>query len=132
MTGTSTVLLDSEALSRAILNDRQVMALLSGARLRGMQVVVSNMTLIEAHHPRVNSARFNWVVSRLKRQPVTDEITQLATRLLRETGLHGHKYAIDAVVAATALLTPAPAVILTSDPEDMSMLCGDRARILKL
>lgn len=52
--------------------------------------------------------------------------------LLTETGLHGHKYAIDAVVAATAMRVSGRSVVLTSDPEDMIMLCGGRVRILKV
>ena len=34
-------------------------------------------------------------------------------------GLHGHKYAVDPVVAATALRSVKPVVILTSDVDDM-------------
>ncbi|EHM31385.1 MULTISPECIES: hypothetical protein [Streptomyces] len=43
-----------------------------------------------------------------------------------------YSYAIDSVVAATALHAPKQAVILTSDPEDLTMLCGDRVRIVKV
>jgi hypothetical protein len=49
--------------------------------------------------------------------------------LLREAGLHGHKYAIDAVVAATALQEAVkPVLILTPDVDDMTKLCGKRVR----
>ncbi len=43
--------------------------------------------------------------------------------------LHGHKYAIDALVAAMALRSPAPVLVLTSDRDDWSKLCGDRVQI---
>ena len=127
-----TLVLDSEGLSKVVLKDRQAMALLRGAEEEDMRVAVSILTLIEAHHPRVNAARFNWVVSRLTVEPVSEEIGRRAMALLAGAGLHGHKYAIDAVVAATALRAPKPAVILTSDPEDMGMLCGDSMRIIKI
>ena len=38
--------------------------------------------------------------------------------------LHGHKYAIDAVVATTALQAAKPIAIATSDADDMRKLCG--------
>lgn len=127
-----TLVLDSEGLSKVVLQDRRVMALLRGAEEEDMRVVVSVLTLIEAHHRRVNKARFNWVVSRLTVEPVTEELGRQAMDLLLDTGLHGHKYAIDAVVAATALKSPGSPVVLTSDPEDMSRLCVERVRILKV
>jgi len=127
-----TLVLDSEGLSKAVLDDRYVMTLLRGAEEEDMRVVVSVLTLVEAHHRRVNSARFRWVVSRLSVEPVSEDIGRSAIDLLAEAGLHGHKYAIDAVVAATALRAPPPRVIVTSDPEDMRMLCENRVRILKV
>ena len=63
---------------------------------------------------------------------MTDEITFHAIDLLREAGLHGHKYAIDAVVAATALQATKPVVVLTSDADDMGKLCGKLVRIVAL
>ncbi|MFD4700069.1 type II toxin-antitoxin system VapC family toxin [Streptomyces niveus] len=127
-----TLVLDSEGLSKVVADDREVMALVRGAEKEEMRVVTSVLTLIEAHHSRVNSARFNWAVSRLNVEPVTEEIGRSAMALLLDAGLHGHKYAIDAVVAATALHAPRPAVVVTSDPEDLAMLCGDRVRIIKV
>ncbi|MEV8344167.1 type II toxin-antitoxin system VapC family toxin [Streptomyces niveus] len=127
-----TLVLDSEGLSKVVADGREVMALVRGAEKEDMRVVTSVLTLIEAHHSRVNSARFNWAISRLNVEPVTEEIGRSAMALLLDAGLHGHKYAIDAVVAATALHAPKPAVVVTSDPEDLAMLCGDRVRIIKV
>lgn len=94
-----------------------------------MLVAVSDLTLIEAWHSKVRMDRFRWYVSRLQVLPVTEAITWSAIDLLRNAGLHGHKYAIDAVVAATALSYRGPRVLLTSDSDDMLELCGDRANI---
>lgn len=127
-----TLILDSEGLSKAVLDDRGVMARIRVAQEEDKRVVVSNMTLIEVHHGRISTARFNWVVSRLRTEPVTDEIAREAMRLLKAANLHGHQHAIDAVVAATALKAVPPAVILTSDPEDMTALRGDRASVIKV
>lgn len=45
---------------------------------------------------------------------------------------HGHRYALDAIVAATALTSLAPATILTSDPEDLLTLCGPGVSVVKV
>lgn len=50
--------------------------------------------------------------------------------MLINAGLHGHKYAIDAAVAETALRQRRPVVMLTSDMDDMTKLCGDRVRLV--
>ncbi|MFC9943679.1 DNA-binding protein [Streptomyces pratensis] len=99
------------------------------AQAKDMLVAVSDLTLIEAWHDKVLMDRFRWYVSRLQVLPVTESITWSAIGLLRDAGLHGHKYAIDAVVAATALGHRGPRIILTSDSDDMLGLCGDRAHI---
>ncbi|RDG36115.1 DNA-binding protein [Streptomyces corynorhini] len=133
MTGQGgTLVLDSEGLSKVALDDRRVMSLVRGAQDEDMRVVASVLTLIEAHHRRVNQPRFDWVVSRLVVEPVSEAIGRKAMALLKDAGLHGHKYAIDAVVAATALQARRPAMILTSDPEDLELLCGRDIRIVKV
>ncbi|MFF4305790.1 hypothetical protein [Streptomyces sp. NPDC001601] len=47
---------------------------------------------------------------------------------MRNANLHGHKYAIDSVVAATALGYAGPRIIVTSDVDDMNRLCGKTVR----
>lgn len=51
---------------------------------------------------------------------------------MKDAGLHGHKYAIDAMVAEVALRLPGPTVVLTSDVDDMVKLCGRRVRAIGL
>lgn len=127
-----TLVLDSEGLSKTVLKDRMVMARLAQARIDGLRVVTSAATLVEARNPRMNQARFDWAVSRLVIEPVNENTAHAASRLLAEHGLHGHQHAIDAIVAATALAAPAPRILLTSDPEDLAMLCGEGVRIVKI
>lgn len=64
--------------------------------------------------------------------PPSETIARHASRLLAAAGLHERKYALDALVAATALASPAPATVLTSDPEDLRQLCDDRVAVVKV
>ena len=72
----------------------------------------------------------SWLLSRIRVEDVTKETARRSAALLKATGLHGHKYAIDAMVAEVALRLPGPVAILTSDTDDMAKLCGDRVRLV--
>ncbi|MGW4382890.1 PIN domain-containing protein [Kitasatospora sp. NPDC004531] len=124
------LVLDSQAFSLLLRNDRRMAARLEASRQSGVPVLVSVLTIVEAVHDRTDSARLNWLLSRLRVEPVTQDDSLTAVALLRDAGgLHGHKYAIDALVAALALRAPAPVVVLTSDRDDWSKLCGSRVII---
>jgi predicted nucleic acid-binding protein len=130
--GAGAIVLDSEALSLLLRDDRATTARVEAARLRRVPVALCAMTLIEADDHRVHPARIAWVLSRLQVVAVDEETARLASSLLRDAGLHGHKYAIDAAVAATARTLPGPVVVLTSDPEDLALLCGRGVRVVKV
>jgi len=115
--------LDSEALSRLLTRQPQALADLDLAVDKETAVVVSAMTIPEAYHDKVPRAWLSYVLSRLTVEPVSEEIALRATDLLREHGLHGHKCAIDAVVAATAIARPGRVAVLTSDVDDLKRLC---------
>jgi predicted nucleic acid-binding protein len=125
-----TLVLDSEGLSKLLADDEQVVAMTVEARSRGMEAVISALTIIEAVHARTHKARLNWVLSGLRVIPVGDEEARAAAELLKNAGLHGHKYAIDAAVAEAALRQHRPVVMLTSDVDDMAKLCGDHVRLV--
>lgn len=125
-----TLILDSEGLSKWCAADQRVTAYVREAQDSDFRVIVSALTPIEAYDTRIKNDRFRWYLSRLRVEPVTDEIAFDAIELLRQASVHGHKYAIDAVVAATALRAVAPTVILTSDVDDMTKLCGKRIRVV--
>ncbi|WP_343997601.1 PIN domain-containing protein [Streptomyces thermocarboxydovorans] len=116
--------------SKLLADDEQVVALVAEARTRGMEVVISALSLVEAIHTRTNTSRLNWLLSGLRVVPVGEEEAKAACKLLREAGLHGHKYAVDAVVAEAALRQHRPVIMVTSDADDMSKLCGDRVRLV--
>ncbi|GGW87410.1 hypothetical protein GCM10010297_05620 [Streptomyces malachitofuscus] len=127
-----TLVLDSEGLAKAVLRDRAVTAWLTLARADDQRVITSAATLVEVVHPRINRPALEWTLSRLVVEPVTDEIARHAAALLNNAGLHGHKYAIDAMLGATALAAPGPVTVLTSDPDDLTSLCGTRATVIKI
>ncbi|MEU3493621.1 PIN domain-containing protein [Kitasatospora cineracea] len=119
-------LLDSEGLAQAVLGHRAMGARLKDADRSGVRVMTTSMTLIEAYHVRVKKAAWAWTLSRIAVEPVTREIAGEAIELLEVAGLHGHKYASDAALAAVALRQRGDVTIFTSDEEDMRLLCGDR------
>lgn len=98
----------------------------------GTPAVVSAATLIEVTYPKMNRAGFDWAISRLTVLPVTKDLAKFASELLAAAGLHGHKYALDAIVAATALQVGGQPFIFTSDPDDIRKLVGKRASIVPL
>ncbi|MFF4244214.1 type II toxin-antitoxin system VapC family toxin [Streptomyces sp. NPDC001822] len=124
------LVLDSEALSLLLRNDRKMAARIEASRQVGVPVLVSALTVVAAVHGNTDLARLKWVLSRLRVEPVSQEDSLTAVALLRDAGgLHGHTYAIDALVAALALRVPTPVIVLTSDCDDWSRLCGKRVII---
>ncbi|MET8982172.1 PIN domain-containing protein [Streptomyces sp. NPDC004539] len=127
-----TLVLDREGLSRLIRRDLELTEWLAAAEAEDIRVVTSSVTLVEARNPRTGQARFDYAVSRVNIVPPSEAIARQASRLLAEAGLHGHKYALDAIVAATALASPRPVTVLTSDPDDLTVLCGPGVRVVKV
>jgi predicted nucleic acid-binding protein len=123
-----TLVLDCEGLSKLAAGDPRTRAYLDSARARGARVVVSAITLTEALRGGPRDAAVHRVLSRITVVPVTAVIARRAGELLGMTGLSGHRCAIDAVVAATALDTERPIVLLTSDPEDFNKLVEEPDR----
>ncbi|MFK4065395.1 type II toxin-antitoxin system VapC family toxin [Streptomyces sp. NPDC029674] len=123
------LVLDSEGLAKAVQRDREVHEWLTAARDADLPVVTSAAVLVEVIHPRINDAALKWTLSRLRVEPVTQALAQSAATLLRTAGLHGHKYAIDAMLCATAPTHHGRVTILTSDVEDIALLTADHSRI---
>ncbi|MGP3959200.1 DNA-binding protein [Nonomuraea sp. 3N208] len=127
-----TLVLDSEGLAKAVLRDLEVTEWLALARADDVRVVTSAATLVEVVHPRISRPALGWTLSRIIVEPVTEFIARRAAALLADAGLHGPKHAIDAMLCATALAAPGPVTALTSDPEDLAALCGDRVVVIKI
>ncbi|MFJ3936759.1 hypothetical protein ACIPYR_22200 [Streptomyces parvus] len=124
-----TYVLDCEAVSRAALGDAEMKSRLKDAHRAGIRVVTSSMTLVEAYHSKIRRPVWDWAMSGIVVDPVTKNIADEAIHLLREAGLHGHKYA---VLAAIANRQQGRTVLFTSDVDDMGKLCGARVRLWAL
>jgi predicted nucleic acid-binding protein len=122
------LVLDGEGVSKLAAGDPRVRAYVETARARRARVVVSAITLTEVLRGGARDAAVHRVISRITVVPVSVEIARRAGELLGETGLSGHRCAIDADVAATALGLERPIVLLTSDPNDLGRLVEEPAR----
>ncbi|GLY21295.1 hypothetical protein Misp04_10270 [Micromonospora sp. NBRC 101691] len=122
------MVLDSEGLVKLAAGQPKVRAFLEIARERGARVAVSSVTLAEVLRGGPRDAAVHRVLSRISVQSVTPELGRRAGELLGAAGLSGHRCAIDAMVAATALELARPVVLLTSDPDDMSKLVDEPDR----
>jgi hypothetical protein len=127
-----TLILDSEGLAKAVRRVREITEWLALARADDLRVVTSAATVVEVSHPGINRPALDWTLSRIVVEPVTEPIARRAAAILAETGWHGHAHAIDAMLSATALAAAAPVTVLTSDPEDISALCGTSITVIKI
>ncbi|CAL9306263.1 hypothetical protein [Streptomyces sp. SudanB25_2051] len=129
---------DSEALSKAVQGDREMAALIKTAPRMDIPIVTSALTTLEAWDPRETSrqALWNWTLSRIRIVHTDDQVIAMARDMLKGAGLHGRKYAIDAVLAAVAgqaAVRGAQTTVFTSDTDDMSqLLSGHPVRIEKV
>lgn len=106
-----TLVLDCEGLSKLVRRDPELTEWLRAADAEDIRVVTSSVTLVV---------------------PPDEAVARQTSELLATAGLHGHKYALDAIVAATALASPRPTTVLTSDPEDLRMLCSREITVVKV
>ncbi|MFC8716202.1 PIN domain-containing protein [Kitasatospora sp. NPDC057198] len=124
--------LDSEALSLAVRGDRMMIARLDLAARGEAEIVTSPMTLVEAYDARTTEQRWDWVLSRVNVAELGKDEARQARRLLADAGLHGHKYAIDAVLAVVALRQRGQVTVFTSDPEDLERLLPNHIVVMKV
>jgi len=123
-----TLVLDNEGLSGLAVGDARARGYFDSARERGARVAVGAITLTETLRGGPRDAVMHQVLSRITVVPVTAAIARRAGELLGATGLSGHRCAIDAVVAATALEMERPIVLLTSDSDDLTKLAEEPGR----
>jgi predicted nucleic acid-binding protein len=124
--------LDSEALSLAVRGDRMMMARLDLAARGEVEIVTSPMTLVEAYDARTTEQRWDWVLSRVNVADLGREEARQARRILADAGLHGHKYAIDAMLAVVATRQRGLVTVFTSDTEDLERLLPERIVVRKV
>ncbi|MFJ8882127.1 PIN domain-containing protein [Streptomyces sp. NPDC102402] len=124
--------LDCEALSLAVRGDRKMIAWLDLAARGEAEVVTSPLTLVEAYDGRTTEQRWDWVLSRLKVADIGKDEARHARRLLADTKLHGHKYAIDAVLAVIARQQQGQVTVFTSDVDDLEKLVPESIIVKKV
>jgi hypothetical protein len=121
---------DCEALSKAVHGDRAVTALIKAAPQLDIPIVTSALTTLEAWNPREGAQQtlWNWTLSRIRVIHTDDQMIATSLDMLKTAGLHGHKYAIVAVLAAIAAREAAlgrQVTVFTSDTDDMTRLVAD-------
>ncbi|MEU7743621.1 PIN domain-containing protein [Nonomuraea sp. NPDC049158] len=124
--------LDCQALSLAVRGDRRMLAWLDLAARGQAEVVTSPMTVVEAYDGRITEQRWDWVLSRLNVADVGKDEARQARRLLNDAKLHGHKYAIDAVLAVIARQQKGQVTVFTSDVDDLEKLVPDSIVVKKV
>lgn len=85
-------------------------------------MVTSPMTLVEAYDGRTTEQRWDWVLSQLRVVDIGKDEAPQARRLLADAKLHGHKYAIDAVLAVIARQQKGQVTVFTSDVDALEKL----------
>ncbi|MFF0309135.1 hypothetical protein ACFYSC_17035 [Streptosporangium sp. NPDC004379] len=96
------------------------------------EVVTSPMTVIKAYDGRITEQRWDWVLSRINVADIGKDEARQARRLLADAGLHGHKYAIDAVLAVIARQQKGQVTLFTSDMDDLEKLVPDSIVLKKV
>ncbi|MFD6654241.1 PIN domain-containing protein [Streptomyces parvus] len=124
--------LGCEALSLAVRGDRKMIARLDLAARGEAEVVTSPMTLVEAYDGRTTEQRWDWVLSRLQVVDIGKDEARQARRLLTDAKSHGHKYAIDAVLAVIARQQRGQVTVFTSDVDDLEKLVPDTIVVKKV
>ncbi|MEU4178703.1 hypothetical protein [Streptomyces sp. NPDC026589] len=114
--------LDCEALSLAVRGDRTMIAWLDLEARGEAEVVTSPLTLVEAYDGRTTEQRWDWVLSRLEVADIGKDEARQARRLLADAKLHGHEYAIDAILAVGARRQKGQVTVFTSDVDDLERL----------
>ncbi|MET9295998.1 PIN domain-containing protein [Streptomyces sp. NPDC003077] len=128
-----THVLDCEALSLAVRGDRTMMNRLGLAvRKEAADIVTSPLTLVEAYDGRTTEGRWDWVLSRITVAELGRDEARQARRLPAEAGPHGHKYAIDAMLAVVARRQRGRVTIFTSDVDDLEKLVPDTILVRKV
>ena len=122
------LVLDVQGLVKLAAGDPAVRALVQTAHQRYDNVVTAASTLTEVLRGAGADARVHRILQRVTVASIDEEAGRKAGELLGATGLSGHRCAMDAMLAVVALAQPRPALLLTSDPDDLARLTEEPAR----
>jgi predicted nucleic acid-binding protein len=122
------LVLDAQGIVKLAAGDPAVRALVQTAHQRYDSVVTAASTLAEVLRGGSADARIHRILQRVTVTSIDKEAGRKAGELLGATGLSGHRCAVDAMLAVVALAQPRPALLLTSDPDDMARLTEEPHR----
>jgi predicted nucleic acid-binding protein len=123
-----TLVLDAEGLVKLSKGDPRALSRAKKAHARDATVVTAATTLAEVLRGGPRDAPVYQVLRKVKVISIHAEQARNAGELLGQTGLSGHRCALDALLASVALAEPRPVVLLTSDTEDMTRLTEEPER----
>ena len=123
-----TLVLDAQGLAKLAAGDPAVRALVQTAHQRYDNVVTAASTLAEVLRGGAADTRMHRILQRVTVASIDKTAGRKAGELLGATGLSGHRCAVDAMLAVVALAQPPPALLLTSDPDDMARLTEESDR----
>ena len=121
------MILDAEGLVKLAGGDRDVLSLARDVHDRDGSVVTAASTIAEVLRGSPRDAAVHRVLNTVTVVAIGKAHGRLAGELLGLTGLPG-RCAMDALLAAVALSQPRPAVLVTSDPDDLAKLTEEPDR----
>ena len=122
------MVLDAEGLIKLSNGDPRVVARAKLAHARDATIVTAATTLAEVLRGGPRDAPVYQALRRVRVVSIHSDDARAAGGLLGQARLSGHRYALDALVAAVALGQPRPVVLLTSDAKDMERLTDEPGR----
>jgi predicted nucleic acid-binding protein len=120
--------LDAEGLRKLADGNPRAVSFAKDAQSADALVVIAASTLTEVLRGGPRDAPVHRILSEISVVPIGQEEGRTAGELLGRTGLSGHQYALDALLAVVALAQPRPVVVLTSDTDDLRRLTEEPGR----
>jgi len=122
------LILDAEGLVKLADGNHFAVSFARDAHDRSGLVMTAASTIAEVLRGGPRDAKVHRVLNQVRVVPIDKALGRAAGELLGRAGLSGHRCTIDALLAAVALGQPRPVVLLTSDPDDMSLLTDEPGR----
>jgi hypothetical protein len=123
-----TLILDAEGLVKLADGHQRTMSFALDVRDANGSVITAASTITEVFRGGPRDAKLHRVLGAITVVPIDKQLGMAAGELLGRTGLSGHQHALDALLAVIALGQPRPAVLLTSDPDDLRRLTEEPER----
>ena len=126
--GIGALVLDAEGLSKLAHGESRALSFVIDAYELRTPVVVAASTITEVLRGGPRDSPFHRVLRRIEVWPIDAARAREAGALLGRANLSGHRHSLDALVAAVAIAQPRPALLLTSDHKEMTLLTDEPDR----